>query len=292
MQLAEVACRLDRGDRHPLVAVMDDLDGAAAALAELADMRLRQAGMAAVDVADDVGIGLQHGVPVDQPAAGDGGAAGMDGALDAVFARPGDHLRAPRSRIFTEPRPTSPSKVTPAAANSAKSLSTMPCSSTGAPASTFTPAGRALKKARWAVIGQGLQANDVLRPAGQVHLAGRDHRGDAAVQEALDPADLVLPRRPVAEDRVDMAVHQAGRDGAAMRVDHAVGRAAPGQFGGAADAGDPAILDQDRIGIEQRRGEVAREQQADIPHQGPALRGSRRLLHRHRPNPLLRGGGA
>jgi hypothetical protein len=41
-----------------------------ALLAQLAHMRLGQRGVAAVDVADDVGVGLQHHVLVDQPEPG------------------------------------------------------------------------------------------------------------------------------------------------------------------------------------------------------------------------------
>ena len=44
--------------------------------------------------------------------------------------------------VFTEPRPISPTRRTPAAAISAKSPSVMPSSRMGAPAWTFTPPGR------------------------------------------------------------------------------------------------------------------------------------------------------
>ncbi len=64
-----------------------------------------------------------------------------------------------------------------------------------------------------------LDADDVPRPAGRMHLAGRDHRGDAAMQVGIDPAELVLPRRPVAGDGMDVAVDQAGREGGALGVD-------------------------------------------------------------------------
>ena len=40
MQLAEVPRRLGRGDRDPLISVMNQLDRAAGAFAQLADMRL------------------------------------------------------------------------------------------------------------------------------------------------------------------------------------------------------------------------------------------------------------
>src|ERR1700733_5307006 len=73
---------------------------------------------------------------------------------------------------------------------------------------------RALRKDR-----HRLEANDVAGPAGHVHFAGRDHGGDAAMQIAVDPAALILPRRPVAGDGVDMAVDQAGRDRGAGGID-------------------------------------------------------------------------
>ena len=44
--------------------------------------------------------------------------------------------------VRTEPRPISPTSLTPARAISAKSSSTMPSSRIGAPACIFTPAGR------------------------------------------------------------------------------------------------------------------------------------------------------
>ena len=65
-------------------------------------------------------------------------------------------IRAASSPALTEPSPTSPSSFTPAAAISAKSLSVIPFSITGAPASTFTPpptpAARIPSNARCAVI--------------------------------------------------------------------------------------------------------------------------------------------
>src|SRR6202035_5079813 len=53
-----------------------------------------------------------------------------------------------------------------------------------------------------------LDADHVAWPAGHVDLAGGDHRGDAAIEKAVDPADLILPRRPVAGDGMNMAVDQ------------------------------------------------------------------------------------
>jgi hypothetical protein len=60
-----------------------------------------------------------------------------------------------------------------------------------------------------------------------------------------------------------MAVDQAGRQRAALRVD-GDGGAARVAIGGAADRRDPAVLGNDRVGIEDRVFQRARQQQADI----------------------------
>ena len=101
-------------------------------------------------------------------------------------------------------------------------------------------------------------------PAGQVHLAGRDHRGHAAVAcIAVDPAELVLARRPVAEHRMHVAVDQPRRHAGAARVDHGVG-AARCRVLLAADRGDAAVLHHDGVGVEDRPVDVARQQQPDV----------------------------
>ncbi len=86
----------------------------------------------------------------------------------------------------------------------------MPCSITGAPPCTFTPAGARIGEDALRGDGEGLEARDVLGAAGHMDLAGGDHRGDAAMEAALDPAELVLPRRPFAGDRMHMGVDEAG----------------------------------------------------------------------------------
>ena len=66
-------------------------------------------------------------------------------------------MRSASSPALTLPRPTSPSNVTPAAARSMKSCSSMPCSITGAPACTFTPFGRKFSNARWLETARALR---------------------------------------------------------------------------------------------------------------------------------------
>ena len=54
-----------------------------------------------------------------------------------------------------------------------------------------------------------LEADDVLGPSRQVHLARRDHRRHAAVELGLDEVGRALARRPVAEHGVDVGVDEA-----------------------------------------------------------------------------------
>ena len=76
---------------------MHEFETPLAALAQADDLIVRQRRVAAVDVADHVGVGLQYDVLVDETGAWDRRTAGVDGTVDAVFARPGDHLARGRA---------------------------------------------------------------------------------------------------------------------------------------------------------------------------------------------------
>ena len=105
--------------------------------------------------------------------------------------------------------------------------------------------------------GQGLQSHDVLRPARQVHLSRRDHRGHAAVQGGVDPAELVLARRPVAEHRVHVAVDQPRTQRHALCIDLRVGVRCV-HILLLAHRGDDAVDSDDGIGIQDRSVDIAR----------------------------------
>jgi hypothetical protein len=80
---------------------------------------------------------------------------------------------------------------------------------------------------------------------------------------AVDPADLVLARRPVASDRMDVAVDQARRDGGAVGINNGGGALGVDVLE-AADRRDPAVLGHDRVGIQDRLFQRPRQQQPDI----------------------------
>ena len=70
LQVAHLARDAQREQRRALVAVVNQLQPALAALADAADLVVGQGGVAAIDMADHVGVGFQHHVLVDQAGAG------------------------------------------------------------------------------------------------------------------------------------------------------------------------------------------------------------------------------
>ena len=96
-----------------------------------------------------------------------------------------------------------------------------------------------------------LKADDVAGAAGHVDFAGGNHGGDAAVEIAVDPVELVLPRRPVAGDGMDVAVDQAGRDGGAVGIDDRCGALGIDVLE-ASDRCDLAVLGDDRVAVQDR----------------------------------------
>ena len=168
-------------------------------------------------------------------------------------ARAQASIGAASAPVFTEPSPTSPMRLTPASASSAKSCSSRPSSRIGAPARTFTPAGPQVRVRPLRDDRERLEPDDVLGPPGEMDLARRDRRRDAAVEARLDEVARPLARRPVAEHRVDVAVDETRERRRAVRVDDDVRvlvEAAP-------DRDEPAVLDEQRVGVRERRRDVA-----------------------------------
>src|SRR6266436_3899087 len=69
-EIAHLARGSQRKQRRALIAVVNQFEAALAAFADTADLVIGQGGMAAIDVADHVGVSLQHHVLVDQAGAG------------------------------------------------------------------------------------------------------------------------------------------------------------------------------------------------------------------------------
>ena len=106
-----------------------------------------------------------------------------------------------------------------------------------------------------------------------MHFTSRNHGGDAAVEAAVDPADLILARGPITGDRVDVTVNQSGSKCAAVGVDE-VRRALGVDILLSANCGDAAVYDYDSVSIEDRMGEITAEDQSDIANDEFGANGS------------------
>src|SRR5215472_16669984 len=96
-----------------------------------------------------------------------------------------------------------------------------------------------------------------------MHFAGRNHGCDAAVKAAINPTQLVLPRGPVASDRMHVAVDQSGNKRGAVCVDHAACAFRVQHFFFSYRMND-AIDRDDGVGLEDWLLQVAAQKQSYI----------------------------
>ena len=261
-QVAHLARGAERIERRPFVAIVHDLETSLAALADAADLRIRERRMTAIDVADHIRARLQHHIGIDEAGAGDRGSARVNGRLDAVFARPAHHALGRRA-ILDATKADFPQQCHAGLGQLGKIVLFHARLDTRRAGNHLDAARTESRKSPLRGYRQRLQADDVARPSGGVNLAGRNHAGDAAMQRRIDPTELVLPRRPVACDRMHMAIDEARGKSCAHGIDD--GRGAGGiDILGPADGDDPAMLACYRVGIEYRVGKIAAQQQPDI----------------------------
>src|ERR1700730_15594610 len=115
--------------------------------------------------------------------------------------------------------------------------------------------------------------------AGSVHFTRGNHSSDSAMQVAVDPANLILTRRPVSRYRMHVTVNQSRRECCALGVD-SDGRACGIEILRFADCGNLAVNGDHRVGIENRISDVATQQKSDVVDHEPS-RSVACLLLRH-----------
>src|SRR5690606_35955898 len=108
-----------------------------------------------------------------------------------------------------------------------------------------------------------------------VWLAGGDHRGDAAVQVALEEVERALARGEVADDGMHVGVDEPRHHGGAGDVDDPFDVAVDGR----ADRVDLSVPDDDRVGVGQRPVDVSGDEGSDV--------GEREITHRRPSSPLI-----
>ena len=129
-------------------------------------------------------------------------------------------ISAATSGSFTPEMPISPTSVTPAAAISCEVGLGQPRLEQHRAGMDLHARGAKVREGRVREDRERLHAGRVGRPTGRVRLARRDHRRRAAVQVRIDEAELALPRREVADHRMDVVVAEARRHGRPGGVDH------------------------------------------------------------------------
>ena len=131
---------------------------------------------------------LEDDVRADRARAGDRRAAGVERGDEAVRAGPGEHRRGVGAGLHGAQADLA-DEVDAGVGELREVCSSRPCSRIGAPARTFTPAGRTFANARCATIASALSPTMSFGRPGQVDLARGDHRRDAAVEPRLDEVD-------------------------------------------------------------------------------------------------------
>src|SRR5262245_39386767 len=97
-----------------------------------------------------------------------------------------------------------------------------------------------------------------------MHLAGGDHGREPTVESGLDEVHRALPRREVAEHWMAVRVDETGNHRGAVRVDHRVGIAVEAP----PDGDELALLDHERVTVEERPLDVSRYDLADALDEG------------------------
>ena len=262
IEAAKFAGGVEREQGRAFVAVVDDFEPGRAAFADAGDLIIGQGGVAAVDMADDIGAGFEDHVGVDQARAGDRGAAGVDGGLDAVFAGPIDHLLGGFA-VFDGAETYFAQKGDAGVGEVFEVLFDHAVFDHWGACVDFHAGGAEVFVPTLCGDGHCFEAHHVLGAAGHVDFARGDQGCYPAVQCAVDPVELLLARGIVADDGVDVAVDEARCEGRAVGVDRCGGVFAI-KVGLGAPCGDFTVGGNQAVAVEDWCVDIARQDEADI----------------------------
>ena len=191
-----------------LVAIMNHLQRSRGPFAQGPHTGMGNRGWPTIDVADDIGLRLEHIIAVDEMRARNRWTARMHDRFKPDLTAPIDN--ALRIRPLGDGTQADLADMA-----DARSLE-FGIDITGKAQFRHRCARDHLGSCRTEILEAALRHNrqrlDALRIPGatrQMHFARRNQRRDAAIHPHLDPADLVLARCPIANHRMAMAVDQA-----------------------------------------------------------------------------------
>ena len=157
-------------DGDLLISVMNNLDTARRFLTEFTDMGLRQRGMTTINMPDDVCIGLEHHILINQSGTRDRWTTRVYRALDAILACPSHHFLC----FFTGLDRTKPyltQELNARVGELFKVLLDHPFFNDGCACKYFDTPRTKVVKGPLCRDRQSLQTNDILWAPGQMHLA-------------------------------------------------------------------------------------------------------------------------
>ena len=234
---------------------MNDLDPPRTAFAQAGDLIVGQGRVSAVDMPNDVRIRFQHRIRINQARTGYGRSARMDRALNAVLARPFHHLSCRLTGLHGAQ--TDLTQQLDAAVRQFLEVTLdhalFEHRRTGQHfdarrAEIFVPALRGDR--------HRLQPDDIFGPARRMNFTRRNHRRHTPVEARVDPVQLLLARRVVPDDRMNVAVNQTRAQGYALGIHHCccVIRI---QIGFPADRSNPVTITDNTISVDQRLFQLA-----------------------------------
>ena len=186
----------------------------------------------------------------------------MNGALDAVFARPSNHLLRGLA-ILDGAQPDLAHQFNACIGHVFEVLFLHPFFDHGRTCVHLDAGGAEVFVPTLRGDRHRLQPYDVFGTPGHMNLTGGDHGCDPPVQGAVDPVQLLLAWGIVPHDRMHVAVDQPRREGDAMGVDHCC-RPVAIKILFVPERADLAAGCNHTIAVKDRRLHLAGQDQSDV----------------------------
>src|ERR1700688_1464763 len=176
-------------------------------LAQRRDLVVGKRRVAAINVADNIGVGLKHHIFIDQAGAGNRWASGVNRALDAVFAGPRYHL--PRClAVFNAAESDLAENLDARCGQFFEIILNHSMLDDRSAGINFYSSRTEGMKGTLGKNRHGFETDKFLGAPRGVPSAARTNCRPPAVHVTVDPAELILPRCPITADGVNMAVDQ------------------------------------------------------------------------------------
>ena len=226
---------------------MHDLQTRLTRLAEANDLIVGQRRVPAIDVPNHIGSGFQHHVRIDQTGAGDRRSTRVNGRLHPVFACPIHHLLGGRS-VFHSAKTNFAEQLDPGISHFLEVMLLQALLDHWRTRMDFDARGAEVVIPTLRRNRERLENDNIFGPSVQMNPTRRNHRRNPAVEGGVNPTELLLARRVIPDNRMNVTVDQTRREREAFRVNDRL-RAGEIHIRRLANRGDLAINGNDAIRI-------------------------------------------